>query len=112
MWCPIFHIGSLIIGLFDDLGWCPILAQPWVRSDTNGFYKKKMVRTPDGKSSGLGFAISGPIIHTNFSGEKIPPKYFKIFFNFDLNVNKCPILPLFTVYSLNKRAKLSIFFNW
>ncbi len=27
---------------FDDLGWCPILAQPWVKSDTNGF-KEKMV---------------------------------------------------------------------
>jgi hypothetical protein len=40
VWCPIFQIGSLIIGLFDDLGWCPILAQPWVRSDTNGFLKK------------------------------------------------------------------------
>ncbi len=27
----------------------------------------------------LGFAISGPIIHTNFSGEKIPKKYFELF---------------------------------
>jgi hypothetical protein len=26
-----------------DIGWCPTLAQPWVRSDTDGFYKKKMV---------------------------------------------------------------------
>jgi hypothetical protein len=35
VWCPIFHIGCLIISIFDDIGWCPILAQPWVRSDTN-----------------------------------------------------------------------------
>jgi hypothetical protein len=74
VWCPIFHIGSLIFSLFDDLGWCPILAQPWVRSDTNGFFKKN--GTPDGKTNGLGFAISGPIIHTNFSGEKIRKKFF------------------------------------
>ncbi len=74
VWCLIFHIGSLIIGLFDDLGLCPILAQPWVRSDTNGFIKKN--GTPDGKTNGLGFAINGPIIHTNFSGEKIPQKCF------------------------------------
>jgi hypothetical protein len=33
---------SLASGLFVDLGWCPILAQPWVKSDTNGF-KEKMV---------------------------------------------------------------------
>jgi hypothetical protein len=72
IWCPTFHIGSLIIGLFDDLGWCPILAQPWVRLDTNDFLKRN--GTPDGKTNGLGFAISGPIIHTNFSGEKIPKK--------------------------------------
>jgi hypothetical protein len=65
----------LIIGLFDDLGWCPILAQPWVRSDTNGFFYKN--GTPDGKTNGLGFANSGPI--HNLSGEKIPKKYFKIF---------------------------------
>jgi hypothetical protein len=26
--------------------------------------------TPDGKTNGLGFAISGLIIHKNFSGEK------------------------------------------
>ncbi len=71
---PIFHIKSLIIGLFNDLGWCPILAQPWVRSDTNGFLKKN--GTPDDKTNGLGFAIRGPIIHTNFSGERIPQKYF------------------------------------
>ena len=51
-----------------------------VRSDTNGLKKNG---TPDSKTNGLGFAISGPIIHTNF--------------NIDLNVNKCPILPLFTV---------------
>ena len=50
IWCPIFHKGSLIIGLFDNLGWCPIVVQPWARSDTNG--------TPDGKTNGLGFAIS------------------------------------------------------
>ena len=74
IWCPIFHIGSLIIGLFDDLGWCPILAQPWVRSDTNGFLKKN--GTPDGKTNSLGFSNSGPIIHTNFSGEKIHKKFF------------------------------------
>jgi hypothetical protein len=36
------------------------------------FYKKN--GTPDGKTNGLGFAISGPIMHTNFSGEKIPKK--------------------------------------
>ncbi len=35
--------------------------------------------TPDGKTNGLGFAISGPIIHTNFSGEKISKKYFELF---------------------------------
>jgi hypothetical protein len=27
---------------------------------------------PDGKTNALGFAISGPIIHTNFSGKKSP----------------------------------------
>ena len=32
--------------------------------------------TPDGKTNGLGFAISGPIIHTNCSGEKIRKKFF------------------------------------
>jgi hypothetical protein len=53
--------------------------------------------TPDGKSSGLGFAIRGPIIHTNFSAEKIPKIYLTIF-NSYLNVKKCPILPLFTVH--------------
>jgi hypothetical protein len=74
VWCLIFHIGSLFIGLFDDLGLCPILAQPWVRSDTNGFIKEN--GTPDGKTNSLGFAISGPIIHTIFSGKKIPQKYF------------------------------------
>jgi hypothetical protein len=37
---------------------------------------KKKNGTPDGKSSGLGFAIRGPIIHTNFSAEKILKKYF------------------------------------
>jgi hypothetical protein len=77
VWGPISHIGSLIIGLFDDLGWCPILAQPWVRSDTNGFLKKNGI--PDGKTNALGFAISGPIIHTNFSVKKIPKKYFELF---------------------------------
>ena len=76
-WCPIIHIGSLIFGLFDDLGQCPILAQPWVRSDTNGFLKKN--GTPDGKTNGLGFGNSGPIIHTNFSGEKIHKKFFSVF---------------------------------
>ena len=25
---------------FDDIGWCPILAQPGERSDTDGFLKK------------------------------------------------------------------------
>jgi hypothetical protein len=35
--------------------------------------------TPDGKTNGLGFAIRGPIIHTNFSGEKIHKKYFELF---------------------------------
>jgi hypothetical protein len=40
---------------------------------------KKKKDTPDGKTNGLGFAISGHIIHTSFSGEKIPKKYFKIF---------------------------------
>ncbi len=73
VWCLIFDIGSLIISLSDDLGWCPILAQPWVRSDTNGFFKK--YGTPDGNTNGLGFAISSPIIHTNFSGEKIQKKF-------------------------------------
>jgi hypothetical protein len=29
---------------------------------------------------------------------KNPPKILLTIFNFDLNVNKCPILPLFTVY--------------
>jgi hypothetical protein len=33
---------------------------------------------PDRKTNGLGFAISGPIIHTNFSGEKNPQKVFSI----------------------------------
>jgi hypothetical protein len=74
IWCLIFHIGSLIIGLFDDLGWCPILAQPWVRSDTNAFFFKN--GTPDGKTNSFGFANCGPIIHTNFSGEKIHKKFF------------------------------------
>jgi len=37
---------------------------------------KKKNGTPDGKTNGLGFAISGPIIHTNFSGEKIRKKFF------------------------------------
>jgi hypothetical protein len=95
--CPIFHIGSLIIGLFDDLGWCPILAQPWVTSDTNGFLKKN--GTPDGKTNGLGFAISGLIIHTNFSGGKIHKKYFKLFFNLVLmliSVRSYPFLRYYT----------------
>jgi hypothetical protein len=35
--------------------------------------------TPDGKTNGLGFAIRGPIIHTNFSGEKINKKFFYVF---------------------------------
>ncbi len=77
VWCPIFNIGSLIFGLFDNLGWWPILAQPWVRSDTNGFLKEN--GTPDGKTNGLGFANSGPIIHTNFSGEKIHKTFFSVF---------------------------------
>jgi hypothetical protein len=59
------------------------------------FFKKR--GTPDGKTNGLGFAISGPIIHTNISGEKIHKKFLLRIFNFDLNVNKYPILPLFTV---------------
>ena len=71
---PIFYIGCLIISLFDDIGWCPILAQPWVRSDTDGFYE--INGTPDIKTNGLGFAVRGPIIHTNFSGGKIHKKYF------------------------------------
>ncbi len=58
---------------FYDIGWCPILAQPWVRSDTSGF--KKENGTPDGKTNGLGFANIGPIIHTNFSSTKIQQKY-------------------------------------
>jgi hypothetical protein len=37
---------------------------------------KKKNGTPDGKTNGLGSAIRGLIIHTNFSGEKIPQKYF------------------------------------
>jgi hypothetical protein len=52
---------------------CPILAQPWVRSDSNVFFINAF---PDGKTNGFGFAISGPIIHTNFSGEKIHKKFF------------------------------------
>jgi hypothetical protein len=59
---------------FDDIGWCPILAQPWVRSDTDGFFF--LNGTPDGKTNGLGFAIRGPIIHTNFFGENVHKKYF------------------------------------
>ncbi len=51
-----------------DIGWCPILAQPWIRSDTNGLKKNG---TPDGKTNDLGFANSGPITHTNFSSAKI-----------------------------------------
>jgi hypothetical protein len=43
------------------------------------WFKKKNC-TPDGKTNGLGFEISGPIIHTNFSGEKIPKTYFELFF--------------------------------
>jgi hypothetical protein len=39
---------------------------------------KKKNGTPDGKTNGLGFAIRGPIIHTNFFGEKIYKKYFKL----------------------------------
>jgi hypothetical protein len=75
-WCPIFHIGGLIIGLFDDLGWCLILAQPWVRSDINGLKKNG---TPDGNTNGLGFANSGLVIHTNFSGENLHKKFFLVF---------------------------------
>jgi hypothetical protein len=41
--------------------------------------KKKKNGTPDGKSNGLGFANSGPIIHTNFSGEKVHKKCFSVF---------------------------------
>jgi hypothetical protein len=41
------------------------------------FFKKNGI--PDGKTNALGFAISGPIIHTSFSGKKIPPKYFELF---------------------------------
>jgi hypothetical protein len=41
-------------------------------------FKKKMVPLM-AKPMVLGFAISGPIIHTNFSGEKIPKKYFELF---------------------------------
>jgi hypothetical protein len=59
---------------FDDIGWCPILAQHWVRSDTDGFFKKN--GTPDDKTNGLGFDIRSPIIHTNFFWEKIHKKYF------------------------------------
>ena len=62
---------------FDDIGWCPILAQPWVRSDTSGFLKK--YGTPDGKTNGLGFANRGPIIHTNFSSAKIQKNTFNYF---------------------------------
>ena len=76
----VFHIGCLILSLFDDLRKCPILAQPWERSDTNGFYTKN--GTPDGKTNGLFFAIRGPIIHTSFSGEKIPKKYLELFLIF------------------------------
>jgi hypothetical protein len=32
--------------------------------------------TPEGKTKGLGFAMRGPIIHINFSWEKIQTKYF------------------------------------
>jgi hypothetical protein len=39
---------------------------------------KKKNGTPDGKTNGLGFANSGLIIHTNFSGEKIH-KFFQVF---------------------------------
>jgi len=60
---------------------------------------KKKNGTPYGKTNGLGFAISSPIIHTKFSGKKNPQKEKKILtiFNFYLFGFKCPILPLFTV---------------
>ncbi len=68
------HVKSNSQFFLDDIGWCPILAQPWVRSDTDGF--KKKYGTPDGKTNGLGFAIRGPIIHTNFFGEKFTKNTF------------------------------------
>jgi hypothetical protein len=40
---------------------------------------KKKNGTPDGKTIGLGFANSGPIIHKNFSSEKIHKKFFSVF---------------------------------
>jgi hypothetical protein len=43
------------------------------------WFERKKNGTPDGKTNGLGFAISGPIIHTNCSGQKIPKKYFELF---------------------------------
>jgi len=65
--------GMSNLQLFDNVWWCPILAQPWVRSDTNGFRNKN--GTPDGRTNGLGLANRGPIIHTNFSSKKKRKKY-------------------------------------
>jgi hypothetical protein len=62
---------------FDDIGWCPILAQPWVRSDTSGF--KKNNGSPDGKTNGLGFANRGPKIHTNIFSAKIQKNTYNYF---------------------------------
>ena len=73
----ILYMASIIYSLYIKLGWCPILAQPWVRSDTDGLKKKN--GTPDGKTNGLSFAIRGPIIHTNFSRKKIPKKHLELF---------------------------------
>ncbi len=95
VWCPLFHIWSLIIGLFDDLGWCPNLAQPWVRSDTNGFLKKKWY--PWWQNQWFRLCNQWSYNSYKLFWRKNPPKILLSIFNFDLNVNKCPILPLFTV---------------
>ncbi len=97
VWSPIFHIGSLIIGLFDDLGWCPILAQIWVRSDTNGLKKNG---TPWWQNQW--FRLCNQWSHNSHKlfWRKNPQKILLSIFNIDLNVNKCPILPLFTDYTV------------
>jgi hypothetical protein len=70
-------MGCIIYSFFNKIGWCPILAQPWVRSDNNGFIKKN--GTPDDKTIGLDLVISGTIIHTSVPGQKICIKYLELF---------------------------------
>ncbi len=56
---------------------CPILAQPWVRSDMDGFLKK--YGTSGDKTIGLGLVIRSTIIHKPFSILKIHTKKLEVF---------------------------------